>query len=33
MLISSTLLMGIGMGIVPLAAEVEMFTIPISVLS
>ena len=33
MLIGSTLLMGIGMGIVPLAAEVGMFTIPILILA
>jgi hypothetical protein len=33
MLIGSTLLMSIGMGIVPLAAEVGMFTIPILVVA
>ena len=33
MLISSTLLMSIGMGIVPLAAEVSMFTIPILIVA
>ena len=33
MLIGSTLLMSIGMGIVPLAAEVGMFTIPILILA
>ena len=33
MLIGSTLLMSIGMGIVPLAAEVSMFTIPILVVA
>ena len=33
MLISSTLLMSIGMGIVPLAAEVGMFTVPILIVA
>lgn len=33
MLIGSTLLMSIGMGIVPLAAEVGMFTIPLLILA